>query len=347
MSSDRRMNKTSFKRIWTRLARSLPAAIATAALALAPTAGAAPADNAAAVPPLMRIVVPFSAGASNDVIARAIAPALARRLGNTVIVENRPGVAGVLGADYVAKSPRDGSVLLLTSSTFLTAAATQARSPYDPLTAFAPVALVADGPLLLAVSSTLAASKSIRTAAELIAAARAKPGAITYGSAGVGSLGHLASEMLCDASRVQMMHVPYKGAANALIDLAAGQIDVMMSNYSSIATQIKSGKVKPLAVTSATPNPAFPELPTLAASVPGYGIEIWVGVLAPAGTPAALVQRLNREIAEIAASQEVRMVLEPDGSRPLAASPAEFGARMKHDLAQWKRIAAERKIIAE
>ncbi|MFJ4292913.1 tripartite tricarboxylate transporter substrate-binding protein [Cupriavidus sp. NPDC089707] len=270
-----------------------------------------------------------------------------KRLGNTVIVENRPGVAGVLGADYVAKSPRDGSVLLLTSSTFLTAAATQARSPYDPLTAFAPVALVADGPLLLAVSSTLAASKSIRTAAELIAAARAKPGAITYGSAGVGSLGQLATELLCDASRVQMMHVPYKGAANALIDLAAGQIDVMMSNYSSIATQIKSGKVKPLAVTSATPNPAFPELPTLAASVPGYGIEIWVGVLAPAGTPAALVQRLNREIAEIAASPEVRVVLEPDGSRPLAVTSAEFGARMKHDLAQWKRIAADRKIIAE
>ncbi|NUT17346.1 MAG: tripartite tricarboxylate transporter substrate binding protein, partial [Cupriavidus sp.] len=260
---------------------------------------------------------------------------------------NRPGVAGVLGADYVAKGPRDGSVLLLTSSTFLTAAATQARSPYDPLAAFAPVALVADGPLLLAVSSTSAAARSIRTPADLVAAARARPGAISYGSAGVGSLGQLATELLCDTSKVQMMHVPYKGAANALIDLAAGQIDVMMSNYSSIATQIKSGKVRPLAVTSAAPNPAFPDLPPLAASVPGYGIEIWVGVLAPAGAPAALVQRLNREIAEIAASPEVRAILEPDGSRPLAATPAEFGARMKQDLAQWKRIAVERKIVAE
>ncbi|MDQ0139665.1 tripartite tricarboxylate transporter substrate-binding protein [Cupriavidus necator] len=342
------MDHTSFKRIWTRLARSVPGTVMLATLAAAPwLAGGARAQGPAAVPPLMRIVVPFSAGASNDVIARAIAPALGRRLGNTVIVENRPGVAGVLGADYVAKAPHDGSVLLLTSSTFLTAAATQARSPYDPLTAFAPVALVADGPLLLAVSSTIAASKSIHTPADLLAAARARPGAITYGSSGVGSLGQLATELMCDTSKVQMMHVPYKGAANALIDLAAGQIDVMMSNYSSIATQVKAGKVKPLAVTSLAPSPAFPGLPPLAASVPGYGIEIWVGVLAPAGTPAALVQRLNREIAEIAASPEVRVVLEPDGSRPLAVSPADFGARMRKDLAQWKRVAADRKIVAE
>ncbi|SOY69016.1 conserved exported hypothetical protein [Cupriavidus taiwanensis] len=342
------MDKTLFKRTWHRLAYRLPAALSAAVLAaFAGPACAAPAEQAAAVPPLMRIVVPFSAGASNDVIARAIAPSLAKRLGNTVIVENRPGVAGVLGADYVAKGPRDGSVLLLTSSTFLTAAATQARSPYDPLTAFAPVALVADGPLLLAVSSTSAASRSVRTPNDLIAAARARPGTISYGSAGVGSLGQLATELLCDTAKVQMMHVPYKGAANALIDLAAGQIDVMMSNYSSIATQIKSGKVRPLAVTSAASNPAFPDLPPLAASVPGYGIEIWVGVLAPAGAPAALVQRLNREIAGIAASPEVRAILEPDGSRPLAATPAEFGTRMKQDLAQWKRIAVERKIVAE
>ncbi len=144
-----------------------------------------------------------------------------------------------------------------------------------------------------------------------------------------------------------MMHVPYKGASNALIDLAAGQIDVMMSNYSSLVTQLKSGKVRALAVTSQRPNAAFPDLPPLAASVPGYGIEIWVGVLAPAGTPAPLVQRLNREINEIAASQDVRVVLEPDGSVPKAMSPSEFGARMRQDLAQWKRIASDRKIVAE
>ncbi|MDF3836287.1 tripartite tricarboxylate transporter substrate binding protein [Cupriavidus basilensis] len=295
------------------------------------------------LPPLMKIVVPFSPGASNDVIARAIAPALAKRLGTTVIVENRPGAAGVVGADWVAKAPRDGSVLLLTSSTFLTAAATQPHSPYDPLAAFAPVSMVAEGPLLLAVS----ASTRIRSTADLIAAARGKPGALTYGSAGIGSLAQLATELLCDTSKIQMMHVPYKGASNALMDLAAGQIDVMMSNYSSLVTQLQSGKVKALAVTSGHANPAFPELPPLATSVPGYALEIWVGLLAPAGTPAPLVQRLNREINEIAASQDVRVVLERDGSIPKAMSPAQFGVRMQQDLAQWKRIATDRKIVVE
>jgi tripartite-type tricarboxylate transporter receptor subunit TctC len=318
-------------------------ACVAAAWALTAMPIAAGADSVPAMPPLVRIVVPFSAGASNDVIARALAPGLAKRLGTTVIVENKPGAAGVVGAEFVARAPRDGSVLLLTSSTFLTAAATQRHSPYDPLSAFAPVALVADGPLLLAVS----AATPIKSPPELIAAAKSRPGAITYGSAGVGSLGQLATELFCDSSQVRMMHVPYKGAANALIDLAAGQIDVMMSNYSSLAAQIRAGKVRPLAVTSQRPNAAFPDLPPLAATVPGYGVDIWVGLLAPAGTPASVVQRLNREVNDIAASAEVRTVLEPDGSRPLSASPADFAARMKQDLAQWKRIAAERKIEVE
>jgi len=310
---------------------------------VAPLITSARAESAAPIPPLVRIVVPFSAGASNDVIARALAPGLARRLGTNVIVENRPGAAGAMGADFVARAPRDGSVLLLTSSTFLTAAATQPHSPYDPLTAFAPVALVANGPLLLAVSAT----KPFRTPAELLAAAKAKPGAITYGSAGVGSLGQMATELLCDASKTRMMHVPYKGASNALLDLSAGQIDVMMANYSSMAPQIRSGKVRALAVTSQRPNPAFPDLPALGATVPGYEMDIWVGLLAPAGMPAALVQRLNREVNETAASPEMRAVLEPDGSLPLAAGPAEFAARMKQDMAQWKRLAAEHKIVVE
>ncbi|MGO4329237.1 tripartite tricarboxylate transporter substrate-binding protein [Cupriavidus sp. 2TAF22] len=319
-----------------------------AALLLVGAAGAAGAQTSApaapdAVPPLVRLVVPFTAGASNDVIARGLAQGLARRLGTTVIVENRPGAAGVVGSNFVAKSPHDGSVLLLTSSTLLTAAATQPNSPYDPLTAFAPVAMVADGPMLLAVSSAMPA----RTPAEVLAAARAKPGSITYGSAGVGSLGQMATELMCVSSGVSMMHVPYKGASNALIDLAAGQIDVMISNYSSLATLIKSGKVRPLAVTSHERNPAFPDLPPLGASVPGYVADIWVGVLAPAGTPAPLVERLNREIAAVATSDDLKATLAQDGARPSAASADVFGKRMKQELALWKRIATERKIVAE
>jgi tripartite-type tricarboxylate transporter receptor subunit TctC len=288
----------------------------------------------------MRIVVPFPPGGSNDVIARAIAPQLAKRLGNNVIVENKAGAAGVIGSEAVAKAPRDGSHLLLTSSTFVTTAATQAKLPYDPIAGFVPVAMVAEGPLLVAVP----ASMPIKSSAELLAAARAKPAALNYGTAGVGSVAHLATELLNGAANIQMTHVPYKGAANALLDLAAGQINVMISNYSSIVPQIKAGKVRPIAVTSAKPSPAFPDLPPLAQAVPGYAIEIWVTVFAPAGTPMPLVERLNREINQISASPELRTFLDPDGAQPVALAPAAVAGRVKEDLAQLKRIAAERKI---
>ncbi len=294
-------------------------------------------------PKLIRIVVPFSAGASNDAIARAIAPPLAKRLETTVIVENKPGAAGTVGADVVAKSPRDGSVLLLTSSTFLTAAATQPRLPYDPIAAFAPIAIVGQNPSLLAVSS----STPFKSAAELIAAARAKPGELTYGSAGVGSIGHMATELLSAAAKMQLSHVPYKGAANAAIDLAGGQIQVMISSHATLAAFLKSGKVRVLAVTSRQPHPAFPDLPPLSAAVPGFSNEVWVGVFAPAGTPAPLLERLNRGINEIATAPELRTLLEPDGMLPVAISPAAFSARVKNELAQWKQIAATRKIVVE
>jgi len=284
--------------------------------------------------------VPFPPGGSNDVIARAMAPQLAKRLGTNVIVENKAGAAGVIGADAVAKAPPDGSQLLLTSSTFLTTAATQSRLPYDPLAALTPIAMVAEGPLLVAVP----AERPIKSGADLIAAAKARPGALNYGTSGVGSVAHLATELLNGAAQIQTTHVPYKGAGPALIDLAAGQIDVMISNYSSIVPQMKSGKVRAIAVTSAKPSPAFPDLPPLSATVPGYAIEIWVTVFAPAGAAAPLVERLNREINAISASPELRVFLDPDGAQPVALSPAAVAARMKEDLAQLKRIAAERKI---
>ncbi len=299
--------------------------------------------QATTLPKQIRIVVPFSPGGSNDVIARALAAPLAKRLDITVIVENKPGAAGVIGADYVAKAPRDGSVLLLTSSSFLTAAATQAQLPYDPLSAFAPVAMIGQGPMLLAVSS----SAPFQSPEELLAAARARPGALNYGSAGVGSIGHLATELLDDAAKVQMTHVPYKGAANAVTDLAGGQIQVMISNYSTLAPMLAGGKIRALAVTSKQAHPAFAGLPALAASVPGYAIDIWVGVFASAGTPAPMVERFNREISEIAASPEMRVVLEPDGTLPTAISPASFAQRMKEELGQWKQIATDHKIVAE
>jgi len=298
-----------------------------------------------ALPKTIKIVVPFSPGASNDAVARAIAVPLAQRLQATVIVENKAGAAGVIGADAVAKSPHDGSVLLLTSSTFLTAAATQPRLPYDPIAAFTPVAMVGEGPLLLAVS----ASTPFRSTEDLLAAARAKPDGLTYGTAGVGSIGHLATVLLSDAAKVKLTHVPYKGAANAAQDMGGGQIDVMISNYSTLAPLVQKdgGRVRPLAVTSKQPHPSFAGLPALATSVPGYDMDIWIGVFAPAGTPPAIVDRLNREINAISASPELAVVLGPDGTLPQAMSPSAFATRVKDELAKWKQLAAAHKIVAE
>ena len=300
-------------------------------------------DGEPRLPAMMKIVVPFSAGASNDAMARAVAPLLARRLGNTVIIENKPGAAGVIGADYVAKGPADGSVLLLTSSTFLTAAVTQAKLPYDPVASFVPVSMVGSGPMLLAVS----ASTPIKSAAELVAIAKAKPGSLTYGTSGTGSIAHLASEMLSDTAGIKMTHVPYKGAANALMDMAGGQIDMMISNYTSLVAQIKSGKVRPLAVTSAQASPAFADLPPLSSVAPGFAADIWITIFAPGATPAPVVARLNRELNQIAAGPEVRALLEPDGAVPMALSPPELARRVRDDLSVWKRIAVEKKIVAE
>lgn len=191
------------------------------------------------------------------------------------------------------------------------------------------------------------ADSPFKTPADLVAAARARPGALNYGTARVGSIAQLTTELFDDAAGVRMTHVPYKGASNGAIDLAAGRIQVMISNYNTIAPLASNGKVKAIAVTTANPHPAFPGLPPLASVALGVDVDIWVGVFAPAGTPAGVVERLNREINLIAASDDLKPVLEPDGTQPTAITPASFAAHLKGELAQWKKVATEHKIIAE
>ncbi|KGD97180.1 ABC transporter substrate-binding protein [Achromobacter sp. RTa] len=295
------------------------------------------------VPKQVKIVVPFTAGASNDAIARAIAPQLAARLGSTVIVENRSGAAGAIGSEYVARSAKDGSVLLLTSSTFLTTAATQPHLPYDPLKQFAPVAMIGQGPLVIATS----AQTPYGSLQELLDAARKRPGVLNYGSAGVGSLAHLATVMLDDAAGTKMTHVPYKGAANAASDLAGGLIDVMLSNYSTLAPVVQGKKVKLLATTADSPQPAFPGLPPAAQTLPGYAVQIWVGVFAPAGTPQPYIEKLNAALNEISASPEMAALLDIDGTVPARMGSAEFGARVRDELSLWQGIARKHGISSE
>ncbi len=306
---------------------------------------AAPAAFAqqAALPPLIKIVVPFAAGASTDVTARAVANQLATRLGTNVIVENRAGGSTFIGASAVAKGPKDGSMLLMTSSSTVSAAATMRSVPVDINTELVPVALLSEGPLIVAAS----AMTDIKTPADLVAAARARPDMITHGTGGVGTLAHIAAELLDDAAKIQLKHIPYKGASLAVNDFVAGRIDLMFGVYQTIAPQVKAGRVRVIGVTTPQPHPAFPGVPTMASAAPGYSVDIWVGFFAPIGTPPALIQRLNRELNEIAKSKEVRDIIEPDGSAPKSLTPEEFGARTRASYASWKKLATEKNIVAE
>lgn len=289
------------------------------------------------------MVVPFAAGASTDVIARSVAHQLGPRLGTTVVVENRPGGSGMIGASAVARAPSDGSTLLFVSVSMLSAAATMKAAPIDVLHDLVPVSILAEGPLVIAVSS----KSDIKTPADLIAAARAKPNELTHGSGGVGTIAHLAGELLNETAKIQIRHIPYKGASPAVTDMIGGRIDAMFAVKTTFASQVDAGRARLIAVTSLQPSPAFPGLPTVASIVPGYEVNLWTAVFAPAGTPAALVQRLNHEINEIAKSKQIRELMQSDGALPLALTPAEALARVESSYSTWKKLAVAKKIVLE
>jgi len=322
------------------VSKSLAAFFSTVALsALASVALA----QQATFPPLVRIVVPFPGGAITDITARTVAPQLAARLGTTVIVENRAGGSTLIGSGAVAKGPKDGSMLLLTTPSLVTVAATMPNMPFDLNNDLIPVAMLTEGPMLIAVST----KTDIKSPADLVAAARAKPDTVTYGTSGVGTLGHLASELLNDAAGVQMRHIPYKGSAQAVTDLAAGNIDMLIGAHSSLAPHVKGGRVREIAVTSRQPSAAFPGMPAMASAAPGFATDIWTVVFVPAGTPAAIVQRLNRELNEIAKSKELRDLMLADGANPMTMSPEEISRRIRESLATYKKVAATKNIVAE
>lgn len=288
------------------------------------------------------IVVPFSTGASNDSIARVIAPLLSEKLKRSVIVENRAGAAGVIGSNYVAKAVNDGATLLLTSSTFVTTAATQPSLPYDPIKSFTPVAMIGQGPLVIAVPT----QKPYASLSDVINNARMNPAVINYGSSGIGSLAHLATTLMGDLADVKMTHVPYKGAANAASDLAGERLDIMLANYSSLAPLLPIGKVKLIATTAPGIHSAFPDLPSASQTLPGYEVDIWVGIFAPAGTPPKFINTLNKALNEISQSKQLARLLEMDGTVPSPISSDEFAQRVLSDLERWKELADQHQIQA-
>ena len=310
-----------------------------ATLALAGTAAAQAAWPARPI----TLVVPYPAGGSNDSFARQVGKQLADALKQPVIVENKPGASGNIGAAFVAKAPADGYTLLAVSSSFTTNAAVQPRLPFDPLKDFAPVALMAKGPFIVAVNNEFAA----RTPQELVAALRARPGKYSYASSGTGSSNQFATEMLKAATGTFVVHVPYRGMGPAVTDLAGGQTQLLIASGPSLLPHVRAGRIRAIGVTSLQPSPIAPELPPMASAAPGYEFELWWGVLAPAATPRETVERLNAEIGRIVGTPEIKAAFLREGAIATAAPPAKFGALIQADIARWRQLARRQSIQPE
>ncbi|AOB33898.1 twin-arginine translocation pathway signal protein [Bordetella sp. H567] len=315
--------------------------LACGLLAATPVATHAQAEPA--FPKVMTMVVPFPPGGSNDVFARVLAEKLSARLHNSVIVENRPGAGGSIGADYVARAPKDGSVLMLSSSTFTTNAAVQPKLQYDVLKDFSPVAMLASSPMAI----TVGKGSKYDSLRSLLDDARKEPGKISYGSAGIGSINQMASEILAGMAKVSFMHVPYKGMSPAMNDLAAERVDMIVASFASISAMLKSGRVRVLAVTSAERSPFYPDLPPAGDTVPGYAVQLWWGVLGPAGLPEPMVRKLNAEIRAVVAEPRMREMFAAESAVPSDLSVAQFADLVKRDAATWKQVARERNISVE
>lgn len=291
------------------------------------------------------MVVPFPPGGGSDVGARLMAQKLSLKWGQPVIVENKGGAAGVLGADAVAKAKPDGYTLLIGNvGTQSVNPSLYKKLPYDPATAFAPVSMIAELPLVLLINPAL----RFNTVKELTADAQAEPGKISYASSGSGGAPHLAAEVYQAAAGVQLLHVPYKGGGPAVGDLIAGHVNMTFATVLESIGHLKSGKLRGLAVSSATRSPALPDMPTMAESgLAGFDTGSWIGVLAPAGTPPAIVDKISAGVHEVLAQPETRQTLISQGATPMAMTPAAFKARIESDRQRYGRIIQDRGIRIE
>lgn len=286
----------------------------------------------------VRIVVPLSAGGFADVPARLLAPRLSAQIGRQFFVENRPGAGGTMGSDNVAKADADGHTLLFTATPHVISPWLYKRMPYDALKDFAPVARVAAGPYALVVHPDL----KVGTVAELVAAAKAQPGEIYYASSGNGSAQHLVTAMFASLAGIKLNHVPYKGSGPAMQDLVSGQVKVSFAGVPNVITHVRNGRLRILGVTTATRWPELPEVPTIAeGGVAGYEAALWLGMLAPAGTPADIVQRLHAEIGKALQDPELVKSLRAAGIAPSPLAPPAFGEFMRAEHEKWGRVVRE------
>lgn len=283
----------------------------------------------------LRFVVPFAAGGGQDMSARLIGARLADALGQQVVIDNRPGANGVIASELVARAAPDGHTFYLASTAFVVAPSLAKKLPFDPLRDFAPVTRVSFAPAVLVVHPQL----PVKTVADLVALARAKPGALTFGSAGVGAQSHLSGELFKMLAGVDMIHVPYKGSALATSAVLAQEVTLTFTNPANVIGHGKSGRLRLLAVTSTSRAAHLPDVPTVAeAGVPGFENAIWNGVLLPGRTPPAIVARMNREIRRILALPEVVDKLHAEGAMPYTEEPAQYAHFLATQIARWAKV---------
>lgn len=289
----------------------------------------------------VRIIVPFAPGGTTDILARAVAPELSRAFGQQFVVENRAGAGGNLGAEVVAKSPGDGYTLLMgTVGTHGINRALYPRLPYDPFKDFAPITLVAGVPNVMVVNTEMARINNINSVKDFISLAKSRPGKLNMASSGNGTSIHLAGELFKSQTGIFMTHIPYRGSGPALMDLAGGQMDVMFDNLPSAMQLIKGGKLKALAVTSAQRSAALPDIPTIeeAAGLKGFEATSWFGLLAPGGTPAEIVNRIQIETARALNTPAIKEKMLGQGAIPSGNSPAEFARLIETEHAKWAQV---------
>ena len=286
----------------------------------------------------VRLVIPFAPGGTSDILARLIAPPLRNTLGQSVIPDNRPGAGSNVGSEIVAKAPPDGYTLLIGTPALASNPALYSSVNYDPIASFAPVTLLTEIPIVLVVHPSLPA-KSVR---ELIALAKAQPGKLNFGSSGNGGIGHLVGELFKSATGANIVHVPYKGNGPALVDLMAGVLSLTFSDIAGAAPYIKSGKMRPLAVTTLQRSAMFPDVPTMTeAGVRGFQASSWFAIFAPAHTPRPIVDRLNAEIVKVLRTPEMKDRLVGMGFEVVGNRPEELAAFLKSEIAKWTKVVKE------
>lgn len=289
----------------------------------------------------IRMVLPYAPGSSTDMVARMVAQHLAGRLGQSIVIENRGGAGGDIGVDFVAKAPPDGYTLIFTSDSVITTTAVGKKLRFDPLKDLTPIGQVATAPFMVLVPST----SPFSTLQELIDYAKQHPNELSYGTSGIGTITHLGTELFSSRAGIELMHIPYKGVADAYPDLIAGRLNVMVTAIAAGLSQAANGKVKPVAITSSDRSSLIPELPTASeAGVPGFKLEAWWGILGPSKLPTPIVNKINTELSSVLSLPELRNALSREGVKVQSGEPKVLENLMRKGLADWKELAKERDI---